>query len=661
MPEFGVISQEPLKAEDAAFMKLARERYTRGVDADRENREQAMDDMRFRAGDQWPDQVKEQRKSAERPCLTINKMGASVRQVTGDVRLNRPAIKVRPVDGASDKDLAKVFTGLIRNIEQVSDAQAAYVTSLENSAAGGTGSFRIVTEFADDDTFDQDIRIRRMTNPFATVWDPDAQELTREDALWCFVIEEMGLEEYKNRYPDASIAEFESDEPSDYLKDWYRDEKIRIAEYWRKVPVKKILGLAEGRVLDLTEIPRASWKELGVTRSREVDSHLVEQVVISGVEVLEGPYEWPSKYIPIIPVWGEEVHVGATTMRHGIVRFAKDPQRMYNYHRSAAVEMISLAPKAPFIATTEQIAGLEKYWESANTANFSILPYKADPKAGGPPQRSPPPPVQQALNQEAAIASDDIKSVTGLFDASLGARSNETSGKAILARQREGDVGTFVYIDNLARAIGYAGRILVDLIPKIYDSTRIIRILGEDESEEFVEINQTTPNGLVNDLSVGKYDVVVTTGPSFTTKREEMSESMLAFVQAVPQAGLAAADLIAKAQDWAGAEEIGKRLRKLAVAQGLAEPEEGDQPPPPSPEAIAAQEKMKQEALKAAGELEKMGMEVQKIEAETEGKEIENATKAFELSVQSGQMRALIAEEVARTLARIASEPPSGE
>ena len=649
MPDLEVVSSQI--PEDFDFMKLARERYTRGVDADRENREDALDDLRFRAGDQWPEGVKQERDSEDRPCLTINKMGASIRQVTGDVRLNRPAIKVRPVDGASDKDLAKVFTGLIRNIEQTSDAQAAYVTSLENSAAGGTGSFRIVTEFADDDTFDQDIRIRRMTNPFSVVWDPDAEQLTKEDANWCFVVEDMGLEEFKTRYPDASVAEFQSDEPSDFLTDWWRDEKVRVAEYWRKVPVNKTLGLSDtGETFDLTEIPEEARAELGIVKTREVESHRIEQVVLSGVEIHEGPCEWAGRYIPIIPVWGEEVHVGGHTVRHGIVRFAKDPQRMYNYHRSAAVEMISLAPKAPYIATVEQIAGLEKYWDTANTANWSVLPYKSDPKAGGPPQRSPPPPVQQALNQEAAIASDDIKAVTGLFDASLGARSNETSGKAILARQREGDVGTFVYIDNLGRAIGYAGRILVDLIPKIYDSTRIVRILGEDESEDFVEINKMTSEGLVNDLSVGKYDVVVTTGPSFTTKREEMSESMLSFVQAVPQAGLAAADLIAKAQDWAGAEEIANRLRKMAVQAGLAEPQEGDPPPQPSPEQIAAAEKAKQEALKAAAELEKAAMEVEKTNAEVEGKELDNATKAFELAVQSGQLVPLIAQEVARVL-----------
>lgn len=648
MPNLNVVSGQEAK-KDLDFMKLARERYTRGVDADRDNREAALDDMKFRAGDQWPEGVKEQREVDERPCLTINKMGASVRQVTGDVRLNRPAIKVRPVDGDSDKDLARVFTGLIRNIEQVSDAQASYVTALDNSATGGTGAFRIVTEFADDDTFDQDIRIRRIRNPFAVVWDPDAQEMTREDADWCFVVEEMGLEDFKAKYPDADLADFESDEPSDYLVDWWQrnDEIVRIAEYWKKIPVKKTLGLLEsGETVDVTGIPFPK----DIIKTREVDSHRIEMVVINGVEVIEGPYQWAGRYIPIIPVWGEEVNVGPTVVRHGIVRFAKDPQRMYNYHRTAAAEMISLAPKAPFIGTVEQFSGLEKYWEKANTANWAFLPYKTDPKAPGPPQRQPPPPVQQGLNQEAAISSDDIKAVTGLFDASLGARSNETSGKAILARQREGDVGTFVYIDNLARAIGYAGRILVDLIPKIYDSTRTIRILGEDQAEEFVQLNINTPNGLVNDLSVGKYDVVVTTGPSFTTKREEMSESMLAFVQAVPQAGLAAADLIAKAQDWAGAEEIAKRLKRLAVAQGVAEPDEDSPPPPPSPEAIAAQEEQKQEALKLVAELEQSAAELQKTEAETEGKELDNATKAFELALQSGQMQALIAREVARVL-----------
>lgn len=649
----------PEDLKDSDFLRLARERYEQGVDAERENREDAEDDLRFRSGDQWPEGVPEAREAEKRPCLTINRMPSFIRQVTGDVRLNSPAIKVRPVDDVADPLLAQTFTGLIRNIEHVSYAQTAYVTAVDNAATCGSGAFRIATEYSNNDNFDQDIRIRRITNPFAVVWDPHAKELTMEDANWCFVVEEMGTKEFKAAYPKASLAEFEADEPSENLGTWWDRETIKVAEYWFKAPVSRTIAevmTEQGpQIFDITKMPEPERAGLPIEKTREVKDYRVRQVVMSGVEVLEGPFEWMGRYIPIVPVWGEEVHVGRRTMRHGLVRFAKDPQRIYNYSRTASTENVSLAPKAPYIGTVDQFKNLDKYWSKANTANWAFLPYNPDPRAPGRPEREQPPPVQTALAQEAAMASDDMKAVNGLFDASLGARSNETSGRAIIARQREGDVGTFVYIDNLALAISYAGRILVDLIPRIYDSTRIVRVLGEDDEEMFVALNQpATDEGgqeiLLNDLSVGEYDVVVDTGPSFSTKREEAAENMMSLINSVPQAGLAAADLIVKNMDFPGAEEISKRLRKLAVAQGIAEPLEGDQPPPPSPQQIMETEKAKAEAEKARGEVAKMMLELEKTEVETEGKELDNAQKALELSIESGRLRELVNQEISRVL-----------
>lgn len=655
--------------KDIDLLRLARERYERGVEAERDNREEQMDDLRFRAGDQWPEGVKQERAADERPCLTVNKMPQFVRQVTGDIRLNKPAIKVKPVSGGADPERAEIFTGLIRNIEHASHAQTAYSTAADNSAACGQGAFRIDTEFADDDLFEQDIRIRRITNPFAVVWDPDAQEVTKEDARYCFVLEELGVAEFKDRYPQAATADFESDEPHRGLSHWRSGENIVIAEYWVKEPTQKTLAmLPDGSVRDITDIAEPQRAALAIVRQREVRSDKIKQYIISGVEVLEGPTDWAGRFIPIVPVVGEEVHVGRETRVHGLVRFAKDPQRIYNYNRSAATEATSLAPKAPFVGTVKMFAGLEKWWRQANRKNLAYLPYNPDPEApNSKPERQPGPEVQLAYAQEAGIAAQDMNATTGIHPPSLGEASNEKSGVAITARQREGDVGTFVYIDNLALAIAHAGRILVDLIPRIYDSTRTERILGEDDSEQFVTLNQpaedpeTGQTVLLNDLSVGKYDVAVVTGPSFTTKRNEAARSMFDFVRAAPETASIVMDLLAKNLDWPGAEEMAKRFRKLAVARGFAEPEEGEEPPEPPPEQIAEAQKLQAEAqkmqidaLKAQLDLVKAQAEAEKIAAETEGQEIENVQGALELSLQSGQMAEIVDAAVARVLAEIA-------
>lgn len=616
--------------DERDFLRLARERFDRAYEAERENREEALDDLKFRAGEQWRSEDREAR--ANRPCLTINRMPQFVRQVTGDIRLNKPSIKVRPVDSVSDPQLAKVLTGLIRHIESASDAQSAYVTAAEGAATCGQGHFRLTTDYVADDSFEQDIFIRRLKNHFAVIWDDASTELTREDANYCFVVEELPEDEFKARFPHANMTGWDGADIEDDLRDWYTGEKVRICEYWLKTPVDKTLWLMQdGSVIEvdgLDDITRATMQPF-MLRERMAKSHKVCSYVISATEILEGPQEWAGKHIPIIPVLGEEVHIGERTVRHGLIRYAKDPQRMLNFMRSASAEMIALAPKAPWLVTKKQIEGHERRWNIANTANLPYLLYNPDPMAGALPQRIEPPPMQAALLNEAALCSDDMKAVTGIYDAALGARSNETSGKAILARQQEGDVGSFVYVDNLARSISYCGRQLIDLIPRIYDTARIIRILGEDDAEEMVPINQQLPDGtIINDITVGRYDVRVETGPSYSTKRAEAADSMMQFVQAVPVAGQLAADLIAKNMDWPGADTISERLKK-ALPPGIDEDSAPAEPPPPDP---------------------KLEAEVTKLAAQTEGVQLDNLRKQLEVAQLSGAFQAMVAQAVQQEL-----------
>ncbi|NIA67785.1 hypothetical protein HBA54_04205 [Pelagibius litoralis] len=658
-------------AGEDTFIKTVRKNYERAIDYERENREECLDDLRFRAGEQWAEEVKRDRLEQRRPILTINRIPQYTRQVTGDIRLNKPAIKVRPVDDGADKDTAELFTGLIRNIEQQSMASSVYVTGADNMATCGQGAWRVVTEYADDDSFEQDIRIRRIRNPFAVVWDPDSQEPTREDAKYCFVLQPYAIEDFKQRWPNASLTDFEIDQPEDWVNDWRDGEQIIVAEYWCKKPVKKKLAaLPDGSIRDVTALTEPELAQMQLLqdamaaeagepsvpiRFRDVDSMQIEQHFVNGAESLEEPYIWPGRYIPIVPVLGEEVNVADRVVRHGLVRFLKDPQRLYNYDRSAAVETISLAPKSPFVASIKQIEGFEDVWDTANTENHAYLPYNPDPAAGGPPQRQPAAQVPAALVQDAQISADDMSAVSGIYPSSLGQESNETSGKAILARERQGDVGTFVYIDNLAISIAHTGKILVDLIPRIYDSERVIRVLGEDDSEDLVTINRFDPmtGKMINDLSVGKYDVAVQTGPSFSTKRQEAADSILQFMQTMPQAAQMVMHKLVKNLDWPEADDIAETFRKMAVAQGIEEPDEdkGDQPPappPPSPEEIKAQTDA---AQAEAG--------IAKTEAETEGVQLESAQAAVELALTNGTLQRIVESYVNQILTgSLGAQPP---
>jgi hypothetical protein len=600
-------------------IKLARERYERGINREQKNREDARSDLKFKVGDQWDET--HQRMRGDRPTLTFNRQLATVRQVTGDIRQNKPAIRVRPNGDGADKQTADMFGGLIRNIEQQSHAGYIYAQAGEAATSCGFGYFRIVTEYATADSFTQDIRLKGIPNPLSVVFDPDAQELDRSDARWVFIYSKIPQEDFKKQYPKASIQDFEkldkgADGGASYA-DWFTSEGVRIAEYWEKVPVTKTVALlSDGRTICLEDYDDEKLMEMmagaEVVRERQVKTHKVVQHIISGAEELEDPIEWATDDIPIIPVLGEETWVDENRVSYGLIRFAKDPQRAYNYVRSTSVEVLALQPKAPYVLSSAMIEGLESYWQSAGNTNLPYLIYKSDPNMPGKmPERIQPPVPAAGLMAEAAQLSDDMKAITGIYDASLGARSNETSGKAIERRQREGDVSTFVYIDNLALAISACGRQLIKLIPKIYDTQRILRVLYEDGTDESIKANvpgidrrgnmgvRHDPKSGFYDLTLGKYDIVVDAGPGFTTRRQEAAEGLKEFMQIVgPQGAAMFAGDLARLQDWPGAVEIAEKAKRLLPPQ-LQDPQTGPdgQPlpppePPPPPEVIKAQAEM---------------------------------------------------------------------
>jgi hypothetical protein len=614
--------------EQEELLDAAHEAFSQAEEASSENRASALDDLKFaRLGEQWPADVMAERMRQKRPCLTINKLPAFIRQVVNDGRQNRPAMKVSPADSSGDPVTAQIINGLIRNIEYTSNADIAYDTALECAVGMGFGYWRIKTVFAHDDTFDLDLAIERIANPL-TVY-PDPRSTAADSADWseAFVTEMMPLDRFKKAYKGAEATSWDASAYDDLDALWRAGDEIRLAEWWRREEVKRrIVQLSTGAVMGADDyLARQDlFMQAGIVviGDREARAHEVVQHILSGAEVLSTT-KWPGKYIPIVPVYGDEVNVEGKRVLRSLIRDAKDPQRMFNYWRTTTTELVALAPRAPWIGPKGFAKSDKGRWATANTENHPYLEYDPVPGAPPPQRQGFDGPPAGAL-QEALNASDDMKAIIGMYDASLGARSNETSGVAITARQREGDVSTFHFIDNLARAIRHTGRILIDLIPKVYTGPRMVRVLGQDGSQQNVPVNQQVqmPNGGagVFDLTAGKYDLTVDTGPSFTTKRQEAAVQMTEFMRAVPQAAPLIGDLLAKNLDWPGADEIAQRLRAMLPPQLQGQDPQAQQ--------------MQQAIQQLQQQLQQAGAAVQSLQAENQRLKGDLSIKAQDVAIK---------------------------
>lgn len=644
--------------EDKDLLKQAKEDFAMCEEAEQENRRLWLDDIKFaRLGEQWSAEDKRKRKAEGRACLTINKLPSFIRQVTNDARQNKPSIKCHPIDADASKEVSEILNGLIRNIEYSSNADVAYDTALDHAVTGGFGYFRISTDYASDDTFEQDILIERIVNPLNVYGDNYSTSADSADWNKAFITDLLPEAEFKHKYPKAATQGFEADDHNDQ---WFTDDRVRIAEYWvrEEVPAM-VFKLSSGEVV--SEESYAKMKDLfevmqvTVEDRREVMSHKVTQYIITGAEVLE-TNAWAGKYIPIIPVYGDELNVEGKRHFISLIRFAKDPQQMFNYWRTCATELVALQPKVPYIGPKGAFNTDSAKWASSNTANHAYIEYDGNT----PPQRQGFAGVPAGALQEAMNANDDMKAIMGIFDASLGAKSNETSGRAIMARQHEGDVSTFNFVDNLSRAIRHAGRVIVDLIPAVYDKARVVRIIHEDGKNESVKINQEHQaeapgqqqgqagqqvqqqqpmmgeteqqerqefmQGVMKlyDVTVGKYDVTCEAGPNYTTKREEASNQMMQFVQSFPQSAPLIGDLIAKNLDWPGADDIADRLKAMLPPQVQGQ----------NPMVQQMQQQMQQmdgQARQAVGQLQQ---QLQQAQQDAQSKQMDYQLKAKELELK---------------------------
>lgn len=605
--------------------------------------DKARDDVRFVTvpGAQWDEKLKARR--GDRPTYEFPKLASHVRQVVNEMRQNRPQGKVRGTE-EGDAGLAEIMQGLCRNIESVSNADQAYDIGYDFAVKGGFGAWRICTDYLNDEDFEQDIFIEPIRNPFAVKFDPAAIEIDRSDAGFAFVEELVSKDDFERRWPNASISDWEDNHD---CVTWREKNQVLIAEYWYKDPIKvEMWALSNGAVVSVEELEKRAKDQgqptdaatlegllaaegIAVTKRREVDSHVVKMRMTNGNEWLTEPYEFPSKFIPIIPCWGNITNIDGEDYWFGMVRPSKDQQRLHNVHRTAAIEAVAKAPKAPFMVKLKWIKGLERYWRNANAEDYPYLP--VNDEADAMPSRAAQAEIPAALLQLGALDNEDIKANTGIYDASLGARSNETSGRGILARQQQGATATFNYVDNLAYAIRYTYKILVDMIPRVYDTPRVVRVLGPDGGEKWKQLYQqvTDPrNGqtiTLNDLSKGKYDVTITVGPSFATQRMEAVDAFTTLLGQMgpglppPIASLMAYSAI-KNMDLPGMDDVDSAFRQILVSGGVLKPKDGEEAPEPqqpNPKDLA-------DADKAAADADKSRAQTAVYNADAQGKQLEN-------------------------------------
>jgi len=628
------------------LLASARDFFTRAEAAESAQREQELEDLKF-VGllEQWPEairNIREKDPEGARPCLTVDKVNQYKNQIVNNMRMNTPTIKVRPVDDNGDEEVAEIYDGLLRHIQNQSHADDAYDWAAEGAVDTGMGYFRIVTDYVDD-AFVQEIGIRKIPNRFSVYADPDSTEADGSDMMECLVSEFIRRDVFKKMYPGKNMMDWA--ESTGDSERWCTEHEVRVAEYFYIKEVDDTLYLlADGNVVFKSEADEG----VQFIKERPCKKRVVKWAKVSGSEVLEEG-EFAGRYIPIIPVKGIVTVVDGKTYWRGIVRGAKDPQRMYNYNRSTIAESLGLTVKAPYIGAVGSFDTMGDRWASANVKNFAYLEYDVVTTEDGvlapPPQRSSYAGVPAGLMADIQVSEHDIQAGLGMYDSNIAKDGNAKSGRALEQQTRQGDVATFHFPDNLSKSIRHAGRIIVSIIPKYYDTQRIIRILGEDDSQDFVNIDPSQPEAMretrddmgeikkVYNLGVGKYDVVVTTGPSFATKRQEGADFLTQVAQSSPNLMPIIGDLLFKSMDLPYSEEVAKRLKKMLPPELQDQAEEGA-----NPEA----EQVKQQATQIIQQLTEQ-LEAAKqamAEAEQEAQELVRQKEQAEMQAQNNEGKA---------------------
>ena len=598
--------------------------------ADSMNRAEALQDIKFAAGDQWPVEIQNSRNVEARPCLTINKIDAYIRQVTNQQRQQRPRIKVHAVNNLADYKVAQVIEGITRHIEVNSNADTAYDTAFDYAVRMGWGYWRVNTRYVSEDSFDQEIFIDTIDNPFTVYFDPNSILPDGSDAERCLITTLMDKKNFRQQYPGANDgASFTQRSTGDDTASWVTKEDIRLAEYFYVEREKAKLYLLSDGTKHFADsdrfFERVEAAGLTVIDQRDSFRKAVKWVKMTAMEVLE-ERTLPGKWIPVVPCYGAQVIVDDKRKKYGLVRFAKDPQRMYNFWRTSMTESVALAPKAKWLLAEGQDEGHENEWALANIKSTPVLRYKQtdiEGRVAPVPSRLQPEPPPQGIMEAAGAISADLQMVLGILDPNQ-LPSGNISGKALAGQQNQVDLSNFHFYDNMCRSIRHTGKIILDLVPKIYDTQRVIRIIGADGQPTMETINErkTTADGIetvMNDVTVGEYDVVIDAGPSFQTKRQQAVEAMMPLL-AKDKLFDVAGDLAFRNMDFPGADVIADRL---AAMNPLAQiDDKSDIPPQIQMQLMQAQQQVQdmQKEMAAMQLLIKQRGDIEQVKQDNETK-----------------------------------------
>ena len=620
------------KREDK-IVDEALKRFKLGQEAVSKFQRESNDDLKYVADDQWDPAARQSREQSGRPCLTDDRISPALRQITNEARQNIPSIQVNPMGDGADEDTAKVLQGLTRHIEYESNAESAYDKALWYAAAAGEGFIRLISEYEAEDSFDQRLLIKVVADPSTVIIDPSSVELDGSDMEWAFVIDTMTKDEFKRAYPDAEVTQ-----QSDVIgwtslntkqPGWITSNTIRIAEYyWKEYENKTLYHLFNTVTQEEEKTLEKPLKEsvdqgiIQILNKRQTEVVTVKWAKLNGSEILDEKV-WPGKHIPIVPVKGEEFFVNGIKFKCGAIRRIKDSQKALNYTVSSQMEMIDMAPRAPYIAASGSLDTYEEDWRTMNQKNQPFLYYNQTDSDGNP---APPPERQavetpiQAISATRQMAVDSIKSGFGIFEAAEGAQSNEVSGVAIIARTKQSNNSNYHFYDNLVKSVAQLGKMIIEVIPTFYDAPRMVRIVKPNEEQEMVAINMIGQNGKTVDFSVGKYDVMVKTGPSYASKRQEAVANGLNLIGIYPNAGPLIADLVMDNADGEGSKLISKRLRAAVPPEVLAATEETGDGQDPKQKAAMLQQQLtqSQEQLKA------LNSHAEAVEQQLKAEQMEN-------------------------------------
>jgi len=628
-----------------SIVDTARDRFQRAKDVNSTLRQQAIDDTRFVMGDsdnqwQWPEEVYTNRSAVSgKPCLTINVTAQHCNQIINAIRQNRPSAKVSPVDSYGDKKTATILGGMLRSIQSYSNADTAHDIAAEHAVYGGEGFWRVLTEYESDDSFDQVITIKPLVNPQLVIIDPDAVEPDRSDAKWGMIFEDLGKDQFREEYPDMDCSSWVEDPQG-----WNNKDRVRRAEYfWCESKADKLLRLEDGSTVRESELPEGvkvygkslvspEGQQIAIVAERDTSKKVWYWCKLVGGETEPVDKKvWPGAYLPIITVVGKEINVNGEIVRKGVVRDLKDSGRMVNYSYSAAVETLALQNKVPYMASAESIAGFEDIWGAANIENRAYLPYNERDMEGNPlnmPQRQAPAQMATAQVQMLQLSTEQMRASSGQQNANFGIRSEAQSGVGIQRLKAQGEIATFHFPDNLARALKYEAKVILDLIPKVYDTRRVVRILGLDGKEGAAMLNpeMEQPHAELDatdeevkeafNPNVGRYDVAIDTGPSYQTQRQEAADALTSLTQANPQLMQVAGDLVVRSFDFPMADELATRLAK-ALPPDLQDKQEGGEGSiPPQIQQVLQQAAQEIEQLQGALKESQSGMDAKKLDAQ---------------------------------------------